>query len=68
MAVKGQTTDDLELLLAVMPERVRRAIEARSDRGSIIEIVLDGRRTVRVGAEVDTGALIRIIEALEKRR
>jgi hypothetical protein len=37
-------------------------------RPTIIEIVLDGRRTVRVGAEVDTGALIRIIEALEKRR
>ena len=37
-------------------------------RPTIIEIVLDGRRTVRVGAEVDTGALIRIIDALEKRR
>lgn len=30
-----------------------------------IEIVLDGRRTVRVGADVDTGALVRIIDALE---
>ena len=36
-----QTTDDLELLLAVMPPRVRQAVEARPDRGSIIEIVLD---------------------------
>lgn len=33
-----------------------------------IEIVLDGGRTVRVGADVDTGALVRIIGALEKSR
>ena len=33
---------------------------------SVIEIVLDGGRTVRVGAEVDTSALLRIIDALEK--
>lgn len=33
-----------------------------------IEIVLDGRRTVRVGADIDTGALVRIIDALEKFR
>ena len=44
----GQTTDDLELLLAVMPLRVRHAIEARPDRGSIIEIVLDLGRTPEV--------------------
>ncbi|HKH48027.1 MAG TPA: single-stranded DNA-binding protein, partial [Thermoanaerobaculia bacterium] len=41
-------TDDLELLLAVMPLRVRHAIEARPDRGSIIEIVLDLGRTPEV--------------------
>jgi stage III sporulation protein SpoIIIAA len=41
-------TDDLELLLAVMPDRVRHAIEARPDRGSIIEIVLDLGRTPEV--------------------
>ncbi|MEQ1612286.1 MAG: transposase [Hyphomicrobiaceae bacterium] len=35
---------------------------------STIEIVLDGGRTMRVGADVDTGALVRIIEALEKSR
>ena len=34
-------------------------------RTSTIEIVLDGCRTVRVGADVDTGALVRIIDALE---
>lgn len=37
-------------------------------RASTIEIALDGGRTVRVGADVDTGALVRIIEALEKSR
>ena len=37
-------------------------------RPSTIEIVLDGRRTVRVGADVDAAALVRIIEALEKSR
>jgi transposase len=37
-------------------------------RTSNIEIVLDGRRTVRVGTDVDTAALLRIVEALEKRR
>lgn len=36
-----QITDDLELLLAVMPPRVREAIEANPQHGSIIEIVLD---------------------------
>jgi stage III sporulation protein SpoIIIAA len=41
-------TDDLELLLAVMPSRVRQAIEARPDRGSILEIVLDLGRTPEV--------------------
>lgn len=33
-----------------------------------IEIVLDGGRTMRVGADVDTAALLRIVEALEKSR
>ena len=33
-----------------------------------IEIVLDSGRTVRVGATVDTAALLRIVEALEKSR
>jgi len=31
-----------------------------------IEIVLDGGRMVRVGADVDTAVLLRILEALEK--
>ena len=34
----------------------------------MIEIVLAGGRTVRVGADVDTGVLVRIVEALEARR
>ena len=33
-----------------------------------IEIVLAGGRTVRVGADVDTAALVRIVEALEAHR
>jgi transposase len=37
-------------------------------RPGLIEIVFDGRCTVRVGADVDTGALLRIIDALEKPR
>ena len=32
---------------------------------SVIEIVLAGGRTVRVGADVDTAALVRIVAALE---
>jgi transposase len=35
---------------------------------SLIEIVLGGGRTVRVGADVDVAALVRIIDALEKPR
>jgi transposase len=43
--------------------------ETSSPVGSgLIEIALAGGRTVRVGADVDTGALMRIIEALEERR
>ena len=37
-------------------------------RASTIEIVLGGRRTLRVDADVDTVALLRIVEALEKSR
>jgi transposase len=37
-------------------------------RPGTIEIVLDGGRTVRVGSDVDTAALVRIVEALEARR
>lgn len=37
-------------------------------RPGTIEIVLDGGRTVRVGSDVDTAALVRILEALEARR
>ncbi|HEX7181999.1 MAG TPA: R3H domain-containing nucleic acid-binding protein [Thermoanaerobaculia bacterium] len=41
-AVTGeQTTDDLKLLLEVMPPHLRQAIEAKPEKGSLIEIVLD---------------------------
>ncbi len=36
-------------------------------RVGAIEIVLDGGRTVRVGSDVDTVALVRIVDALESR-
>jgi stage III sporulation protein SpoIIIAA/protein-tyrosine-phosphatase len=36
-----QSTDDLDLLLDVMPPRLRQAIEPRPDKGALIEIVLD---------------------------
>ena len=47
------------------PTRERASVAVKT---GTIEIVLDGRRTVRVGADVDTGALVRIVEALEKPR
>jgi hypothetical protein len=37
-------------------------------RPGTIEIVLAGGRMVRVGSDVDTVALVRIVEALEARR
>lgn len=37
-------------------------------RSGIIEIVLAGGRTIRVGSDVEVGALVRIVEALEARR
>ncbi len=36
-----QITDDLELLLDVMPPRLRQVIEPRPDKASLVEIVLD---------------------------
>jgi stage III sporulation protein SpoIIIAA len=36
-----QITDDLDLLLDVMPPRLRHAIEPRPDKGALVEIVLD---------------------------
>jgi transposase len=37
-------------------------------RSGAIEVVLAGGRTLRVGADVDTAALMRIVEALEAQR
>jgi stage III sporulation protein SpoIIIAA len=36
-----QATDDLELLLEVLPPSLRASIEARPDKGTVIELVLD---------------------------
>src|SRR5262245_54787685 len=37
-------------------------------RSGTIEVVLAGGRTLRVGADVDTAVLVRIVEALEAHR
>ena len=39
-----------------------------SSKTGTIEIVISGGRTLRVGGDVDTSALVRIIDALEARR
>jgi stage III sporulation protein SpoIIIAA len=36
-----QITDDLELLLAVLPPRLRQAVETQPRKGSLVELVLD---------------------------
>jgi len=52
---------------ATTPAPTREPASIAAKTGAI-EIVLDGRRTVRVGADVDTTVLLRIIDALEKPR
>ena len=51
----------------MLPPPTPSAASAPKAAGAI-EIVLDGGRTVRVGADVDTAALLRIVDALEKHR
>ncbi len=41
------------------------ALPGTPARAGVIEVVLDGGRTVRVGPDVDTAALVRIVAALE---
>lgn len=53
------------LPVGLPPPREETSSPARS---GAIEIVLAGGRTVRVGLDVDTAALVRLIEALEERR
>lgn len=36
-----QITDDLDLLLAVLPDRIRRALEQSERKGSLIEVIMD---------------------------
>jgi stage III sporulation protein SpoIIIAA len=67
-----RVTDDLDLLLGVMPARVRSAIETLPDRQDLLEVVLDlGRtpearfegRVVELGAEaVDRQELAAVVE------
>ncbi len=40
-----QITDDLDVLLAVLPDRIREQLEASTQRGELIEVVLDLGRT-----------------------
>ncbi|HJX27301.1 MAG TPA: hypothetical protein VJ885_05265, partial [Thermoanaerobaculia bacterium] len=71
-----QITDDLELLLAVMPPRVREAIEANPQHGSIIEIVLDLGRMPEIrfadrgepigDAAVEREDLVQVVERIAR--
>ena len=36
-----QITDDLDLLLAVLPERIRRALEQSERKGTLVEVIMD---------------------------
>jgi transposase len=53
-----------------LPVRLPSSVPApqAAARSGLIEVVLAGGRTLRVGADVDTAALVRIVEALETRR
>jgi len=52
----------------MLPAPAVQAPTQESANTGAIEIVLGGGRRVRVGADVDTEALTRIIDALERRR
>jgi transposase len=49
----------------MLPSPTSPALASASVRTATIESVLDGGRTLRVGADVDTAVLLRIVEALE---
>jgi len=51
-----------------MPVRLQPPEAPASAKPGVIEIVIEGGRIVRVGADVDTAALVRIITALETGR
>jgi len=55
-------------LPVMLPAPAAQAPMKVAAQSGAIEIVLKGARTVRVGADVDTTALVRIIAALEKNR
>jgi transposase len=51
-----------------MPVRLQPPEAPASAKPGVIEIVIEGGRIVRVGADVDTAALVRIVTALETGR
>jgi len=51
-----------------MPVRLQPPEAAAPAKPGVIEIVIEGGRLVRVGADVDTAALVRIVTALETGR
>jgi hypothetical protein len=51
-----------------MPVRLQPPEAPAPAKPSVIEIVVEGGRVVRVGADVDTAALVRIVKALETGR
>jgi transposase len=56
----------MPIMLAPPPSLPSPSPTTSPSRPGLIEIVLAGGRTVRVDADVDTSALVRIVEALEK--
>jgi hypothetical protein len=49
-----------------MPVRLQPPEAPAPAKPGVIEILIEGGRLVRVGADVDTAALVRIVKALER--
>mgnify|MGYP003337927511 CR=1 FL=1 len=58
----------LRFVPVALPASLPPAPPSAPAKSCTIEVVLDGGRTLRVAADVDAAALVRIIEALEKSR
>ncbi len=63
----GSSSPEQSFLPVRLPPPSVPALPAPARSGSI-EVVLAGGRTLRIGADVDAGALVRIVEALEAHR
>ena len=63
----ASTSSEQSFLPVRLPPPSVSALPAPARSGTI-EVVLVGGRTLRVGADVDTAALVRIVEAVEAQR